>query len=144
MDYEPLAESGDLAPSSCTSAAWDNKNWPFKPDIVMEAGNAGIDRNLNFPTIIDDLELLSTHHDFQSKLLTNFRETSAATALATRLSAMLLAAYPSLWPETLRGLIVHSAEWTEAMKRRFSCKNKEICDASSQPELTFSVFFINT
>lgn len=117
--YEPLACSGDLAPSSCTSATWNNKNWPFKPDIVMEAGNVGIDREFNFTSFIDDLELLSTHHDFRDKLLVNFRETSAATALATRLAAMLLAEYPELWPETLRGLIVHSAEWTDAMKRRF-------------------------
>ena len=25
-------------------------------------------------------------------------------------------AYPDLWPETVRALIVHSAEWTDAMK----------------------------
>lgn len=30
-----------------------------------------------------------------------------------------MAAYPELWPETVRALIVHSAEWTDAMKRAF-------------------------
>jgi hypothetical protein len=117
--YLPLACSGDLAPSSCTSMTWDSKNWPFKPDIVMEAGNIGIDRALNFASCIDDLELISTHHDFNNKLLVNFRETSAATALATRLAAMVLVRYPSFWPETVRALIVHSAEWTGSMLKTF-------------------------
>lgn len=121
--YEPLACSGDLAPSSCTSATWDR--WPFKPDIVMEAGNIGIDKETGFTTSIDDLKPLSTHHEFQEKLLSSFGETSAATALATHLAAMLLAEYPNFWGETLRGLIVHSAEWTEAMTRRFSPRVKD-------------------
>ncbi len=125
-DYEPLAPYSDLAPSSCTSMTW-NKNWPFKPDIVMEAGNMGVDKSISPPFIsgIDDLELLSTHHDFGETLLVNFRETSAATALATRLSAILLSEYPDFWPETIRGLLVHSAEWTDAMKARFSLRLKE-------------------
>lgn len=124
-DYEPIAPSGDLSPSSCTSTAW-SKNWPFKPDIVMEAGNMGVDKNLvpPFVSTIDDLELLSTHHEFHENLLVNFGETSAATALATRLSAMLLTKYPDLWPETLRGLLVHSAEWTDALKANFNLTSK--------------------
>lgn len=119
VDYEALAGEGDLSPYSCTSTAWDNKNWPFKPDIVMEAGNIGIDRSLDFTSAIDDLELLSTHHAPQEGLFVAFRETSAATALATRLAAQLQAEYPNFWPETLRALLVHSAEWTEALKARF-------------------------
>ncbi len=124
-DYQPIAPSGDLSPSSCTSTNW-SKNWPFKPDIVMEAGNMGIDRSLTPPFVstIDDLELLSTHHDFNEKLLVNFGETSAATALATRLSALLLTVHPDLWPETLRGLLVHSAEWTDALKANFDLTRK--------------------
>lgn len=30
-----------------------------------------------------------------------------------------MAAYPGLWPETIRGLITHSADWTPAMRRQF-------------------------
>ena len=30
-----------------------------------------------------------------------------------------MAAYPDLWPETIRALIVHSAEWTDAMRQAF-------------------------
>jgi hypothetical protein len=44
--------------------------------------------------------------------------TSAATALAARMAASILAEYPSLWPESVRGLMVHSAEWTPRMKER--------------------------
>jgi hypothetical protein len=54
----------------------------------------------------------------------SFRETSAATALATRLAAMVLVMYPSFWPETVRALIVHSAEWTDAMKKTFLMSKK--------------------
>jgi hypothetical protein len=34
-------------------------------------------------------------------------------------AARIRAAYPQAWPETVRALIVHSAEWTDAMKRSF-------------------------
>ena len=37
-------------------------------------------------------------------------------ALAARLAARIMVIYPGLWPETVRALIVHSAEWTEAMR----------------------------
>lgn len=121
--YQPLAPHGGLSPYSTTSATWDN-SWPFKPEIVMEAGNIGVDNSINFTSSIDDLELLSTSADIQNQLLTNFRETSAATALATKLSATLLSIYPDYWPETIRGLLIHSAEWTEELKRPFDLTKK--------------------
>ncbi len=31
------------------------------------------------------------------------------------MAAILLARYPGFWPETIRGLLVHSAEWTQEM-----------------------------
>lgn len=46
-------------------------------------------------------------------------ETSAAAAQASRLAARIQAEYPELWPETIRALIVHSADWTDAMRQRF-------------------------
>ena len=49
--------------------------------------------------------------------------TSAATALAVRHAAILQARYPDYWPETIRALLVHSAEWTEAMKKHFQPLN---------------------
>lgn len=121
--YEPLAAAGGLSPYSTTSTTW-TRAWPFKPDIVMEAGNVGVDREMDFTSSIDDLELLSTSSNIQETLLINFRETSAATALATRLSAILLAKHPDYWPETLRGLLIHSAEWTEELKKPFNLSTK--------------------
>ncbi len=118
--WQPIAPAGDLAPSSCTSMGWI-KNWPIKPDIVMEAGNMAISPHDGMADYIDDaLQLLSTGHQFAlGKQLISFGDTSAAAALAARLAAMVQAQYPDYWPETVRALIVHSAHWTNAMRSRF-------------------------
>lgn len=68
---------------------------------------------------IDSLSLLSTNRDFLNKPFVVMRDTSAATAQASRMAAILQAEYPWCWPETIRALIVHSAEWTDAMRSRF-------------------------
>jgi len=54
-----------------------------------------------------------------NRLLTTANATSAATAQAGRLAAIAMEQYPSLWPETVRGLLVHAAEWTPAMQAQF-------------------------
>ncbi|MBD4381515.1 S8 family serine peptidase, partial [Xanthomonas citri pv. citri] len=51
---------------------------------------------------------------------TTTRDTSAATAQVSAIAADILAAYPHLRPETVRALIVHSAEWTDAMQARIT------------------------
>jgi hypothetical protein len=93
---------------------WKDTRWPIKPDVVLEAGNMGLHPNFAEPDYIDDgLQLLSTPHNFaQARPLISFGDTSAATALASRLAALVWAKYPSLQPETVRALIVHSAQWT--------------------------------
>jgi len=118
--WAPLAAKGDLSPSSCTGTTWQAR-WPIKPDIVLEAGNMGKNPALPQPDYIDDgLLLLSTNRStIAGKLLTSFRDTSAATALASQLAAMAWAKYPSLTPETIRALLVHSARWTAPMEARF-------------------------
>ena len=65
------------------------------------------------------LSLLTTHATPQERLFTTTNATSAATAQCARMAAQLMAAYPDLWPETIRALIVHSAEWTDAMRSQF-------------------------
>ena len=51
--------------------------------------------------------------------------TSAATAQVARLAAIVSAEYPPLWPESLRALVVHSAEWTPTMSAAIdSARNK--------------------
>ena len=44
-------------------------------------------------------------------------DTSAATAQVARMGAQILADRPALWPETVRALLVHSAQWTRAMHK---------------------------
>ena len=114
----PIAPQGDLSPCSCTSRIWQ-RSWPIKPDIVMEGGNMAIDPDTGGADFVDSLGLLTTNWQFTQRSLVVTGDTSAATALAARMSAMVLAEYPDYWPETVRGLLVHSAEWTEEMKRRF-------------------------
>ena len=113
-DYEPIAPNGGLSPFSTTTLGWQ-RQWPLKPDIVLEGGNAAADR-IGAVTI-PSLSLLTTHHDPTNRLFTTTTATSAATALASRMAAQVMATYPKLWPESIRALIVHSAEWTDAMKR---------------------------
>lgn len=108
----PLATRGNIAPSSSTSCLADNQ-WPIKPDIVMEAGNYGVqDGSIIYPA---SLQLLTTAKDFDVSHFTDFRDTSAATALAANLAVKILDKYSSLWPETIRGIIIHSANWTPQM-----------------------------
>jgi len=124
--WEPLAPRGDLSPASCTSLTWGK--WPIKPDIVMEAGNMGRNAAVPDPDYIDDgLQLLSTGHNFlTNRALISFGDTSAAAALAARYAAMLWAKYPRLAPETVRALMVHTAEWTPAMLTRFTAADGSI------------------
>ncbi len=87
----------------------------------MEAGNLATNPIFADPDYLDDLQLLTTAHNFIAHPpLTTFGDTSAAAALAARLAAMVWAKYPILWPETIRALMVHSAEWTPAMLARFT------------------------
>lgn len=121
---QPLAPCGGLCPSSRTSTGWDDAQWPLKPDIVMEGGNyirspAGQIDGCN------DLALLTTTLDSSGRLLTWTSDTSAATAQAARLAAILMADYSELWPETIRGLLVHSADWTDEMRRQVPGDNQD-------------------
>ena len=113
--WEPLAPAGELCPTSRTSGVWD-RQWPIRPDVVFEGGNQAHD-GINAPVPIDDLQLLTTHYRPTQRLLDTFGETSAATALAARLSAQIMASRPELWRETVRGSVVHAAEWTRVMRR---------------------------
>ncbi|SOZ19438.1 S8 family peptidase [Cupriavidus taiwanensis] len=114
--YEAVAAEGGLSPYSTTSAAWQSA-WPLKPDVVMEGGNVARDA---FGAIgMDSLQLLSTHHQPRERVFTTFNATSAAAALCGKLAAEIAAEYPQMRPETIRALIVHSAEWTGEMRRAY-------------------------
>ena len=114
--YQPIAPPGGLSPFSTTSQTWQ-PNWPLKPDVVFEGGNAAKDA---FSAVwLPSLSLLTTNHEPHRRLFTTANATSAATALAARMAAQLMTAYPELWPETIRALMVHSAQWTTTMRQMF-------------------------
>ncbi|HTN38827.1 MAG TPA: S8 family peptidase [Arachidicoccus sp.] len=108
----PLALNGDMSPCNSTSLIWYSQ-WPNKPDIVMEGGNS----TTNGTDISDDpsLKLLAVDAEYPNFLFQPFGDTSAAAALAAKLCAELRTEYPALWPETIRGLVIHSADWTDRM-----------------------------
>jgi hypothetical protein len=117
--YTPVALPGSLSPASRTSLCWGDEPWPYKPDVVFEGGNYAKDQS-GFVTSAEDLEILTTQSTADSTaLLGTIRDTSAATAQAARMAAILQAEYPEYWPESIRGLIVHSAEWTPQMLEEF-------------------------
>jgi Subtilase family len=118
-----MAQVGDLMPRSRTSVSW-NHDWPLKPDVVFEGGNLGIDPATLVGDHLDDLALLTTYRTPENRAFTTTGETSAATALAARMGARILVQRPNLWPETVRALIVHSAQWTPAMKGHLGAINK--------------------
>lgn len=118
--YQPIATSGALSPHTTTSATWDPA-WPLKPDVVLEGGNIG--KNAVGPSGISSLDLLTTHHRPLEQLFWTTNATSAASALCAKMAAQLMEAYPALRPETIRALIVHSAEWTPAMRQMYLSAN---------------------
>ena len=115
--WQALAPAGDLSPCSRTSVTFSD-DWPIKPDVVFEGGNHGVDPATGVGDYVDDLALLSTFHRPNERMFTVTGDTSAATALVARMGVELLADNPPMWPETVRGLIVHSACWTQAMHGR--------------------------
>jgi hypothetical protein len=125
----PIAPAGDINPASTTSIKWDAQ-WPLKPDVVFEGGNWAKDAN-NSPIggDPDEIRILTTNDKFTDNYFTITGDTSAATAQVARMAAIIQKNYPEFWTETIRALIVHSAEWTPVMLKKFnirlSHKNKK-------------------
>ncbi len=115
--WQPLAPGGDLSPRSRTSVTWEPQ-WPIRPDVVFEGGNMAHDGH-NPAVPIDDLCVLTTHYRPEVRSFDYMRDTSCATALASHMAARIMSEQPTYRPETVRALIVHSAEWTPAMRTHF-------------------------
>lgn len=107
-----LAQRYAMSPYTRTSVAWDS-HWAIKPEIVFDGGNMA-DQN-GFAVDPESLMLLTTDSDVRNRILTSFNGTSASTAVASRLAALVMTEYPELWAETVRGIIVHSARWHRNM-----------------------------
>jgi hypothetical protein len=113
QNHTPVANEGELSPYSSTSLVWERK-WAVKPDVVFEGGNLlkasdGVIREH------EDLELLSTSKSFNIRPFDTINATSAAAAQASWFAAKIAYEYPDAWAETVRGLMVHSANWHPAM-----------------------------
>ena len=118
--WTTLAPRGELSPHSRTSVAF-HRQWPVKPEVVFEGGNIARSPDATTFDTPYSLQSLTTKAPIgDARLLTVTCATSAATARAAHLAASILAEYPGLRTETVRGLIVHSAEWTEPMRARLN------------------------
>ena len=118
-DHDLLAPAGDLCPTSRTAQQWSDR-YSHKPDIVMEGGNHIRDEDGVHSRATNETKILTTGSNVPAHPLAFTSDTSAATAAAAGLATRLLAAYPTTRAETLRGLMVHAAEWSPAMARRFA------------------------
>lgn len=131
---ELLSLEGDISPTSRTSVSWANKK-AIKPDVVFEAGNHEVDGSGSGETsALPELGVLTTNKHATRKFAT-LDQTSAATAAISGMAGRLTSRYPEYWPETIRGLIVHSTDWTPAMIERASNPNKQ-----QQKETLVSLF----
>ncbi|MET0792531.1 MAG: S8 family peptidase, partial [Polyangiaceae bacterium] len=110
--WAPVAVAGDLSPYSSTSVTFA-KQWPLKPDVVFEGGNKLHDGKQAWQH--DAFSVLTTYFKPQERLVVPSWATSAATAQVARFAGVLAADYPSMWPETIRALIIQSAQWTPRM-----------------------------
>lgn len=118
--WSPLASAGDVAPTSRSSVNWPwRKHAPYKPDLVAEGGNRLLSPDRTEISNADVVSLLTTSGRTTGQLFEVTADTSAACALISRQAALLMSEYPEYWPETIRGLLVHSAEWTAHMWQRF-------------------------
>lgn len=117
--WQAVAQAGDISPHTTTSLYFNRTRWPIKPDICMEGGNVLSDGAGFYEDRLPTLSLRSTGHQ-NDVALTSANATSAATAQASRLATLAMERYPSYWPETVRGLLTHSAEWTDPMVQQLN------------------------
>ena len=120
-EWSACADVGEMSPYGRTSSNWPDGTTPIKPEIVFEAGNRAT--NADGDQVTDgmpSLSLVSTGKGGAGDALVPFHATSAATALAARMAAQIMAEHPSYWPETVRAMMVHSAHWTVPMIEEFS------------------------
>ncbi len=115
-DYSALADPGELSPYSRNSCLWGEKKAPFKPDLVLEAGNRALSsKRTEAVAGLPSLSLLSTGSDLTQSPFEPFWATSAAAAQGARMAAQIAAEHSQYWPEMVRALMVHSAQWPGPM-----------------------------
>ena len=125
-DKERIAPSGGISPFSRTSLLWE-KSSLIKPEVMFEGGNLIKTNDKDFPySDVEELQLLTTSSTFSIKgFFDVINATSAATALASKFAGKLQSKYPELWAESIRGLMVHTAKWTQCMEEQFPVSNRK-------------------
>ena len=107
-----VAPPEGVSPITRTTFLWKGKN--NKPDIVMEGGNYAF-RPYAGACQVPELCLISAGANIPKEPLQWFNGTSAASALAANLAAKIKVANPGISMLTVRGLMIHSANWTREM-----------------------------
>lgn len=111
--FTAIAPPDGVSPHTRTSWFWRRNT--IKPDIVMEGGNVAHHQVLG-NCVLPELDLVTTCPNFNQKPLMEFNATSASTALAARLAALIQSANPDISALSVRALMIHSASWTNEMK----------------------------
>lgn len=109
--HSVVARTGELSPWSRCDVGGVR---PIKPDVVLEGGNWITDGVGARPTPETSLLTTSREHAIGPPL-TITCATSAACAGVSGLLAEIWRANPGRAPQTIRGLLVHSARWGDAM-----------------------------
>lgn len=118
--WSPFAIFGDIAPSSRSSVSWRwRKQAPYKPDIVAEGGNKLMSPSSDEISNADTVSILTTSGKTTGQIFECTGDSSAACATVSRYAALLMAQYTESWPETIRGLLIHSSQWTARMQERY-------------------------
>ncbi len=110
-----VSKVGDINPTTTSSLNWDWAKGPIKPEILCEGGNYHI---LPDGTVDshEDLSILTASGKTLGSVFDTNSDTSAATAQASFIAAKILSAYPDYNPQTIRGILVHWAEWTKPIQ----------------------------
>jgi hypothetical protein len=109
-----LAPSDGASPYT-SAGTYGGVGWP---DIVAEGGNLAFDGRLPGAGV-ETLSALTTGHLHVRQPLSLIWGTSEAAAHAARMATSIWRDNSDLRPETIRGLLVHSASWTTAMLKQF-------------------------
>lgn len=112
--------------SPFTSTGIPGSEWAIKPDVVMEGGNLAISGTLPDASVPTLSALTTSHRHSLGQPVGQISMTSEAAARAAYLAARVWAVEPKLRPETVRGLIVHSASWTKKMLEQFAGLNDRV------------------
>lgn len=117
-------KAGGISPYTSTGLV--GNEWPIKPDVVFEGGNLALSGALTDAAVPTLSALTTSHRHTHGSPVGLISMTSEASARAAHLGARIWTIEPKLRPESVRGLIVHSASWSKAMLEDFAGLNDRL------------------